>query len=54
MTVRERVFPNFQILIDSAREEREEVVSGVILLFGKQPHPKPLFLWLSGSVPQFA
>ena len=39
-----RVFPNFQILIDPAREEREEAVSGVIILFGKKPHPKPLNL----------
>lgn len=32
-----RVFPNFQILIDPAREEGEEAVSGVIIFFGKKP-----------------
>jgi len=35
-----RVFPNFQILIDPAREEGEEAVSGVILFFGKKPQKK--------------
>lgn len=39
-----RVFPNFQILIDPAREERGEAVSGVILFFGKKtPSQTPQF-----------